>query len=589
MPTAWRLTGRRRRCLHDSRRCWPRSATGRAPIPSSSTSRKLDGYRVLAFVQDGVVRLQSRRGIDLTLPFPELVAELAAQAVGSMILDGEIVALDADGRPSFNALQNRAGLKTPKEIAQAQRRLTGGVHVLRPAAFRRHQPAAEPVRRSAPLSVAMPAARRRTCSSCMRRTTPRRCTRPRSPAASKASSPSARTAAISPGALRGVAEGQGDAERGVRRRRLHAGQGRARRAGRAAARLLGAATSCTSRVTSAPASTKRASADLRQAIRDARDAQASPFAEKPPLHRPTTWVEPELVAEVNFAGWTPTGICARRCSCACATTSSAQRCSRRPGRRRVGRQAAAQGSATPPATIDDVLQQLDRQGESHRSAGRLGARIRLTNLDRVYWPGGRARDAAADHQARPAALPRARVAVHAAASRGPAAHDDPHARRHRRRALLPEALGAGAARVRRDVTVFSGHKDEQHEYLLVQQPADAAVARAGRHARVPRLAFARRSRARRDEQEHRLRELARGARSLGAQLSRLPRVRHRPVHLFGQGSEGRRARAQHEGLRERQAVAFWLRELLQRDVARGGREDLGQDRPARLRARSSAR
>jgi bifunctional non-homologous end joining protein LigD len=30
-----------------------------------------------------------------------------------------------------------------------------------------------------------------------------------------------------------------------------------------------------------------------------------PFASKPPLHRPTTWVEPELVAEIEFAGWTP--------------------------------------------------------------------------------------------------------------------------------------------------------------------------------------------------------------------------------------------------------------------------------------------
>ena len=32
-----------------------------------------------------------------------------------------------------------------------------------------------------------------------------------------------------------------------------------------------------------------------------------PFARKPPLHRPTRWLEPELVAEVNFAAWTPTG------------------------------------------------------------------------------------------------------------------------------------------------------------------------------------------------------------------------------------------------------------------------------------------
>ena len=37
----------------------------------------------------------------------------------------------------------------------------------------------------------------------------------------------------------------------------------------------------------------------------------SPFAEKPPLHRPTTWLEPRLVAEVTFSEWTPGGLAAR--------------------------------------------------------------------------------------------------------------------------------------------------------------------------------------------------------------------------------------------------------------------------------------
>ena len=32
-----------------------------------------------------------------------------------------------------------------------------------------------------------------------------------------------------------------------------------------------------------------------------------PFVEKPDLHRPTTWIEPKLVAEVNFASFTPDG------------------------------------------------------------------------------------------------------------------------------------------------------------------------------------------------------------------------------------------------------------------------------------------
>src|SRR6185369_17298941 len=71
------------------------------------------------FVRDGSVRLQSRRGIDLTAVFPEITADLALADNGQMVLDGEIVALDANGRPSFNALQNRVQLKTARELAAA--------------------------------------------------------------------------------------------------------------------------------------------------------------------------------------------------------------------------------------------------------------------------------------------------------------------------------------------------------------------------------------------------------------------------------------------------------------------------------------
>jgi bifunctional non-homologous end joining protein LigD len=66
---------------------------------------KLDGYRALAFIHEEVV-LRSRRGLDPAQQFPVLISELKKQGA-SMIVDGEIVAFDAAGRPSFNALQNR--------------------------------------------------------------------------------------------------------------------------------------------------------------------------------------------------------------------------------------------------------------------------------------------------------------------------------------------------------------------------------------------------------------------------------------------------------------------------------------------------
>ena len=74
---------------------------------------KLDGYRVIAIIEDGDVRLTSRRGLDCSSEFPWLVEALHRQPYRDAIFDGEIVALDAQGRPSFQALQNRASEPKP--------------------------------------------------------------------------------------------------------------------------------------------------------------------------------------------------------------------------------------------------------------------------------------------------------------------------------------------------------------------------------------------------------------------------------------------------------------------------------------------
>src|SRR5258706_3020918 len=68
---------------------------------------KLDGYRALAFIDGKGVKLRSRRGLELGEDFPRLIADLGKQGVNGMVLDGEIVAFDASGKPSFGAMQNR--------------------------------------------------------------------------------------------------------------------------------------------------------------------------------------------------------------------------------------------------------------------------------------------------------------------------------------------------------------------------------------------------------------------------------------------------------------------------------------------------
>jgi bifunctional non-homologous end joining protein LigD len=72
---------------------------------------KWDGYRAVAFIADGSVRLVSRNQNDLTARYPELKDLAQFVRVKTAILDGEVVALDADGRPSFSLMQQRTGFR----------------------------------------------------------------------------------------------------------------------------------------------------------------------------------------------------------------------------------------------------------------------------------------------------------------------------------------------------------------------------------------------------------------------------------------------------------------------------------------------
>jgi bifunctional non-homologous end joining protein LigD len=76
--------------------------------PAWSFELKWDGYRAIARIErDGSVALASRNGKDFAVKFPELSAMNEAFEERPVIVDGEIVVLDAEGRPSFGALQER--------------------------------------------------------------------------------------------------------------------------------------------------------------------------------------------------------------------------------------------------------------------------------------------------------------------------------------------------------------------------------------------------------------------------------------------------------------------------------------------------
>jgi len=73
---------------------------------------KLDGYRALAMKSGGKVSLRSRNDNDFGTRFAGLARALA-KLPEDTVIDGEVVALDAEGRPAFNLLQNHGSSKAP--------------------------------------------------------------------------------------------------------------------------------------------------------------------------------------------------------------------------------------------------------------------------------------------------------------------------------------------------------------------------------------------------------------------------------------------------------------------------------------------
>ncbi len=71
---------------------------------------KWDGYRALTFIDGNSVRLVSRNQNDLTAAYPELGEIVGYVKASNAILDGEIVAVDDEGRPSFSLMQQRTGV-----------------------------------------------------------------------------------------------------------------------------------------------------------------------------------------------------------------------------------------------------------------------------------------------------------------------------------------------------------------------------------------------------------------------------------------------------------------------------------------------
>ena len=412
---------------------------------------KLDGYRVLAFISVEGVKLRSRRGLDLSAKFPRLVAELGEQAAGNMILDGELVAFDAAGKPSFATLQDRAQLKTEREIAAAD--LNAPVVLF---CFDLLHFAGIDLRKSAYRD------RRRYLAQCLL--------------------PSARVqlvhAADDGVALSAAALASGF--EGVVGKRL---ESRYEAGRRSTSWLKVKPTSSADFVVGGYTKGKGARAplgavlvgywedggELRYASHvgsgfDERSLvavkarlaklqrKACPFVEIPEQNAPTTWVEPEIVAEVNFQSWTQDDHLRAPVFLRLRDDVDPKSVRR------------SEPGAAPQATDEIVAQLQNRKIAFTLAVGTQ--RIKLTNLDRVYWPADPARKL-------PAYTKRDLLTYLAQVSPYMLPHLE---NRPLTMIRMPDGIRGQRffqkhwEQARPDfvesMTVFSGSKDEQHDYLL---------------------------------------------------------------------------------------------------------------------------
>src|SRR5258706_3804999 len=416
---------------------------------------KLDGYRVLAHVEGTNVKLRSRRGLDLTPSFPRLATELGKQAAASMILDGEIVAFDANGKPSFNALQNRVQLKSKHELAAADQSTPAVFFCFDLLHF------AGVDLRNAPYRD-----RRRYLAQCLLPSPLVQLVHATEDAAAL------EKAAIQSG-FEGVVGKRKDSRYEAGRRSgqwlkvkpttsadfLVGGytKGKGSR-GTLGAIAVGYLDKGKLRYASHVGSgfDDRTLAKLKARLEPLK-RDSCPFTETPPSNGPTTWVEPKIVAEVKFHSWTEDD--RLRAPVFLRLRDDVDPKAVRRAKQTEARPAQASGE------IDDVVRQLDNKKTNFTIV--LGPhQIKLTHLDRVYWP-------ADPSLKQPPVTKRDLLRYFAQVS----PYILPHlADRPLTMIRMPDGIRGqrffqkhwdqAKPAFARTITVFSDSKDEKHDYLL---------------------------------------------------------------------------------------------------------------------------
>ncbi|HTM62247.1 MAG TPA: DNA ligase D, partial [Burkholderiales bacterium] len=398
---------------------------------------KLDGYRALAFIDGKGVKLRSRRGLELGGDFPKLIADLGKQGVEGMVLDGEIVAFDASGRPSFGAMQNRdsgaeravfycfdllyfAGADLREAVYADRRRFLSQCLLPSPLVQLVHAEEDGQALHKAAMASGFEGVIGKRKSSTYE--------------AGKRSKAWLKVKAINSAdfVVGGYTAGKGSrAPLGALL--LGYWQGR---------KLRFASHVGSGFDDKTLARTKKLLEPLRR--------KTSPFADEPELNAPTTWVEPKLVAEVKFQGWTD------------------DHHLRAPVFLRLRddidvREVKRAVRAEPKG--DEILEQLNNAKTAFTlTVGK--DQVKLTHLDRVYWP--------ADPALKQPPLTKRDLLRYFAQV---APFILPHLA-HRPLTMIRMPDGIGGQRFFQKhwtqerpafvetITVFSGSKEESHDYIV---------------------------------------------------------------------------------------------------------------------------
>ena len=310
---------------------------------------KWDGFRSIAEIKRGRVRLLSRNGKPQNARFPAVAEALAGLPVDA-VLDGEIVAVDDKGRPDFQALQNSMRGGEGRILYYVFDVLQTDGYDLRPLPLGRRRavlekllPASKVVRPSEAVETKGRAFFRAAETSGLEGIMAKDLSSPYRPGERSREWLKIKTEKRQEAVIAGFTR--------PRASRQHFG-----------ALILGAYKG--GRLTYighvGTGFTERSLADLSAKLAPLATAEP-PFREAPRTNMPVTWVKPRLVGEVKFREWTSDGIM---------------------------RQPVFLGLRD-----DKSARQVEREKAESRAAvlekPKLRTRVELTHLDKVFWPGER--------------------------------------------------------------------------------------------------------------------------------------------------------------------------------------------------------